>query len=206
LAQIALLMAIAGCDGRDVYLGSDVRPQLQLGSGGHETGGAGGGAGGVPGNAGSGGMMPIADAGTGLGSGSGGMTVPPPPPPPVQDSGAGDAGMKDAGVTPSDCPTGFADCDGLADNGCEARVEDAGCPKCPTGFADCDGRDDNGCETDIDSDDNHCGDCNTACPPFGIMSFGSNCTAGECVLICEGVFADCDGDPSTGCESVGPCP
>jgi hypothetical protein len=139
-------------------------------------------------------MITTSDAGTGNGKGSGGsmgtgsgghmntgsggtMVMP------VQDSGTGTGGTTmmtmDAGGTP---------------------------PGCASGTADCDGRSDNGCETSTDSDNDHCGDCDTACPRFGIMSFGSNCTAGKCVLICEGVFADCDDDPSTGCESVGPCP
>lgn len=193
IAVALVLAAIAGCDNRDVYLGSDVHAHAPSSSGGHGGSAGSGGESGTSGGGGSGGgTVTTSDAGTGNGKGSGGsvstgtggrmstgsggaMVMP------VQDSGTGGTTMMamDAGGTP---------------------------PGCAPGTADCDGRSNNGCETETDSDDNHCGDCNTACPPFGVMSFGSNCTAGKCVLICEGVFADCDGDPSTGCESVGPCP
>jgi hypothetical protein len=77
---------------------------------------------------------------------------------------------------------------------------------CPTGFDDCDGRADNRCEANLDSDENHCGDCDTTCPRFGIMSFGSTCSAGVCVLDCEQPFANCDGNPDNGCENFGACP
>jgi hypothetical protein len=77
---------------------------------------------------------------------------------------------------------------------------------CPSGFGECDGMPSTVCETNLQTDNAHCGNCSTACPPFGLMSFGSTCTAGHCVLNCELPFADCDGDPNNGCESAGPCP
>src|SRR6185369_13666266 len=99
---------------------------------------------------GSGGSMATGSGGH-MSTGSGGSMVVP-----VQDSGTGTGGTTmtamDAGGTP---------------------------PVCPTGFANCDDPTDNDCETNTQSDNNHCGDCNTACPRFGIMSFGSNCTAGK---------------------------
>jgi hypothetical protein len=185
VAQIAVALALAslaGCDSRDVYLGSDVHAHAPAGSGGGGGGGqAGDGSGGASGTTGGAGTITTSDASTGMGTGmgmdagvnmgSGGSTVMP-----VQDSGA--MQIVDAGGTPS----------------------------CPSGYADCDGRTNNGCEANIDNDTAHCGDCMTACPPFGLMSFGSTCSAGKCVLTCEQPFADCDGDPSTGCEGVAPCP
>jgi hypothetical protein len=196
IAVALTLAAIAGCDNREVYLGSDVRPHVGSSSGGH--GGSAGSAGvsGLSGGGGSGGrMVTTSDAGTGQGMGSGGHVS--------TGSGGTMSGSGGAMVTPvQDSGTGGT---GSGTGGTTMMTMDAGPLVCPTGFANCDDPTDNDCETNIDSDNNHCGDCKTACPPFGLMSFGSNCTAGKCVLICEGVFADCDGDPSTGCESVGPC-
>lgn len=194
---VALALAVtAGCDNREVYLGSDIRPHVS-GSGGHGGSAGAGGESGTSGGGGSGGsMVTTSDAGTGKGLGSGGR---------MSSGSGGSTGSGGSMVMPvQDSGTGGT---GSGTGGTTMMTTDAGnpMPNCAPGTADCDGRSDNACETNIDSDNSHCGDCNTACPPFGLMSFGSNCTAGKCVLICEGVFADCDGDPSTGCESVGPC-
>ncbi|MBW1808306.1 MAG: S8 family serine peptidase [Deltaproteobacteria bacterium] len=69
---------------------------------------------------------------------------------------------------------------------------------CLTGYADCDGLPDSGCESDVSADPDNCGSCGNSCSypnAYGV------CTAGECSLgACHDGWFDCDGDPQTGCE------
>lgn len=121
------------------------------------------------------------------------------------------------------CNAGFGDCDSNASNGCETDTRTAvshcgacghacsavpngfpGClgsscvASCVVGFQDCDGNDTNGCEADIRSDATHCGACGRACAPAHATGM---CAMGACrVTACTTGFADCDGDPSNGCE------
>jgi uncharacterized repeat protein (TIGR01451 family) len=78
------------------------------------------------------------------------------------------------GCTVGACLPGYADCDGLAADGCEV---DAGA------FA---------------SDPMNCGGCGLACaPPHGTGA----CSAGACVVAsCDPGHVDLDGDPANGCE------
>ena len=131
------------------------------------------------------------------------------------------------------CAAGWGDCDGDASNGCEvdltASVEHCGrcgnlcvvsggtaacaagactVASCGGDFADCDGNAANGCETDLRASASHCGMCNNPCPlrPHTV----STCDARVCGARCETGFADCDGNPSNGCEvdtrsAVGNC-
>ncbi|MBL8602616.1 MAG: hypothetical protein JNK72_11900 [Myxococcales bacterium] len=121
------------------------------------------------------------------------------------------------------CAPGFANCDGDADNGCEADLNTgtatcgrcgntcalanatANCEagrcaiaRCAAGFADCDGNADNGCEVNLQADPLHCGVCGTVC---SVPNGGAVCTNGRCMRsTCNQNFADCDGEPSNGCE------
>jgi hypothetical protein len=121
------------------------------------------------------------------------------------------------------CETGFADCDTDPSNGCEANLlngvttcgsctnncnkehTDAFCNGgncniigCNDGYADCDLDVTNGCETDVNVDMAHCGGCNLACD---FANASEQCVGGDCVFnTCEQGFADCDNDPSNGCE------
>jgi hypothetical protein len=121
------------------------------------------------------------------------------------------------------CRDGFADCDGLAANGCEAdlNTSPATCGRCAVacrfanaaascaagscalgvcdaGFADCDGRADNGCEVALAASASHCGACGRACV---FPNAAATCAMGACAMgACATGFADCDGDPSNGCE------
>jgi hypothetical protein len=70
---------------------------------------------------------------------------------------------------------------------------------CNTGFADCDGVATNGCEVDLRATDAHCGACRTTCPP-GTNASGV-CTTGTCGIRCTAGFADCDGMVANGCEA-----
>ncbi|RMG21674.1 MAG: hypothetical protein D6729_00220 [Deltaproteobacteria bacterium] len=72
---------------------------------------------------------------------------------------------------------------------------------CDEGFADCDGDPSNGCEADLSSPE-HCGRCGNACA--GAPQASGQCAdpaSGRCGLACDPGFADCDGDPVTGCET-----
>jgi hypothetical protein len=122
-----------------------------------------------------------------------------------------------------ECVGDFVDCDGEADNGCEATLDSlehcglcgAACAlpnaktlcnggqcellDCVAGFGDCDDNPNNGCETRLDTIAN-CGQCGNVCPvpPNG----APGCNDGQCgVSQCGVGFADCD--PETeGCEQT----
>jgi len=69
---------------------------------------------------------------------------------------------------------------------------------CPAGFADCDGSIDNKCETNIETSVMNCGSCGNYC---AIAGGNAACVAGKCVLdSCVAPYADCNGDPTDGCE------
>jgi hypothetical protein len=53
---------------------------------------------------------------------------------------------------------------------------------------------------DIQTDVNHCGGCNTPCPTPA-PNETALCTSGQCSQQCVAPFADCDGNPSNGCEA-----
>ncbi|MBL8604225.1 MAG: discoidin domain-containing protein [Myxococcales bacterium] len=71
--------------------------------------------------------------------------------------------------------------------------------QCTAPFADCNAQRDDGCETDTSRDLAHCGACNSACTMRPNMS--AQCLAGRCERSCLTGFADCDGDPTNGCET-----
>jgi len=121
------------------------------------------------------------------------------------------------------CQTGYADCDGRTDNGCEVATAtdlmscggcDLACstpqgttscaqgvctPSCTPGVSgDCDGDVRNGCETQLTTDLRSCGRCGATCSnPNGSTS----CVAGVCTPTCATGYADCNGDPNDGCET-----
>ena len=123
------------------------------------------------------------------------------------------------------CATGFADCDGMATNGCEVNTQTADahcggcgmqCPTapnaasacamgrcgltCDTGFADCDGMAANGCEVDTRVSASHCGACGRMCA--AAANAAPACAAATCRLACLPGFADCDGVATNGCEAA----
>jgi hypothetical protein len=70
---------------------------------------------------------------------------------------------------------------------------------CLDGTGDCDGELANGCETNLQTDPFHCGDCGTPC---SLAHASSACSGGKCLVAqCTAPFADCDGDPTNGCEA-----
>lgn len=121
------------------------------------------------------------------------------------------------------CNAGFADCDRLVDDGCEAAIatdplncgqcgaacsaEQNGVPicsngtcssSCAPGYAHCSRNPADGCETDITFDVNNCGFCDLECtaPANSVPA----CDAGRCSFRCLLGYADCNGDPGDGCE------
>ncbi|NCQ59708.1 MAG: hypothetical protein GW913_03445 [Myxococcales bacterium] len=121
------------------------------------------------------------------------------------------------------CASGFGDCDADPSNGCEVTLSDtsdhcgscsvacatghgsASCAAsacvfgdCDAGYADCDADTSNGCETATRADVNHCGGCGTVCD---YANANASCTSGTCAMgACDFGFADCNADPSDGCE------
>ncbi len=79
---------------------------------------------------------------------------------------AGGGGTPDAGAdggSSSPC-TGVTCTNAHGPTACTSGV----CtPTCITGYANCDGNPNNGCETDTNTDPNHCGSCTTACGASG---------------------------------------
>jgi len=69
---------------------------------------------------------------------------------------------------------------------------------CTGAYGDCDGDPADGCETDTSTSTAHCGGCGRACSARANSS--ASCAAGACQYTCLDSFADCDGDPSNGCE------
>lgn len=70
---------------------------------------------------------------------------------------------------------------------------------CETGWGNCDSVENNGCELDLQSDVANCGTCGLSC---SFANASALCVGGSCQLDqCDGGFADCDGDPSNGCEA-----
>ncbi len=71
---------------------------------------------------------------------------------------------------------------------------------CAAGWADCDGLASNGCEVDIAGDPDHCGTCATVCSSNHVAT--RTCSAGVCSGTCATGYADCNSNKATdGCEA-----
>ena len=120
------------------------------------------------------------------------------------------------------CDPGWANCDGIAENGCETPINTltncGGCGiacdlpnagescasgtcelvTCNSGFANCDGVTSNGCETPTHTLTN-CGGCGISCSRANATA---TCESGTCAIdSCNAGWADCDGIDSNGCET-----
>jgi hypothetical protein len=127
------------------------------------------------------------------------------------------------GVCTATCDTGFADCNGLVEDGCEVDLGspatcgscDNDCPdnggtplcsadgecdiRCDPGRADCINGAADGCETNTNVSVLHCGACGKECP--GAVGTPT-CNDGECdISTCTDPNAECDGDDGTECET-----
>jgi hypothetical protein len=70
--------------------------------------------------------------------------------------------------------------------------------KCTGAFQHCSLLDSDQCETNTDLDVLHCGACATAC---STVHGKPSCNAGVCAIECAAGFADCNNDPTDGCEA-----
>jgi hypothetical protein len=65
---------------------------------------------------------------------------------------------------------------------------------------DCNNQGGDGCETKVSSDPSNCGKCGMVCPT--IANGVAGCLNAVCTIDhCNMGFADCNGDPSDGCET-----
>ncbi|MDB4931011.1 MAG: hypothetical protein JWM10_3495 [Myxococcaceae bacterium] len=124
-----------------------------------------------------------------------------------------------------ECAPGYGDCNGVAADGCETRIngnDPAHCgacgsrcdaPRaatacvggacalvtCAAGYADCDGLVASGCEVRVADDVLNCGACGSRC---GNAHATPACVAGACALLsCNPSYANCDGAIGNGCEA-----
>jgi len=71
---------------------------------------------------------------------------------------------------------------------------------CNVGWGNCDSDTTNGCEANLATDSSNCSACGMACPSSPHAS--STCSNGTCsALLCNAGFADCDNNPTNGCET-----
>lgn len=70
---------------------------------------------------------------------------------------------------------------------------------CETGYGDCDGNFTNGCETYVFTDINNCDSCGHICPSAPNSS--PTCSYNGCGFQCDSGYANCNGNPATGCET-----
>ncbi len=135
------------------------------------------------------------------------------------------AGCSNGACTVASCQAGFANCNGVAGDGCEinttndvANCNGCGnlCPgqngtpscvnsacqiACNANFANCDGNLANGCEVDLRTNLNHCGNCGTNCGILPQHTTGSQCSAGLCTITgCQGGWFDLINGFADGCE------
>jgi hypothetical protein len=79
-----------------------------------------------------------------------------------------------------------------------AAIDAGDASTCPAGYADCNGLASDGCEMKIDDNVYNCGGCNRACVPD---NGSPSCVASKCVFDCTPGWADCDQSGSNGCEA-----
>lgn len=99
-----------------------------------------------------------------------------------------DSDTANCGACASACGTahGVADC-----NGGDCSIA------CDSGWGDCDGLADSGCETSLGNDVMNCGACGNAC---GTVHAEPQCGQGGCEVSCHAGFGNCDSQQATGCE------
>jgi hypothetical protein len=69
---------------------------------------------------------------------------------------------------------------------------------CSPTFVDCDGNPSNGCEVNVLTSPSNCGGCGQTCPSG--QNSSPVCNFGTCGLFCPFPFANCNGNPNSGCE------
>ncbi len=128
-----------------------------------------------------------------------------------------------AGGCRMSCDVGWADCNADDSDGCEVELQadpahcgacDRTCEfahaagqcqagscvmgACEGGYDDCNSHPVDGCEIDLNGDVANCGSCANAC---AFANASALCNQGVCAMgECDNGFADCNTDPSDGCE------
>lgn len=69
---------------------------------------------------------------------------------------------------------------------------------CNPGYADCNGMNADGCEANLTTSIAHCGRCNNVC---NATNGTASCMVGACGILCATGFDNCDGNVDNGCES-----
>lgn len=119
------------------------------------------------------------------------------------------------------CNPGFADCNGVASDGCEVDTRSSagncgacnaacnatnGTPTCSNstcgivctaGFANCNNNAADGCEVNTNTTVSSCGSCGNAC---NANNGAPSCNSGTCAIACNAGFQNCNGQLSDGCE------
>jgi hypothetical protein len=128
--------------------------------------------------------------------------------------------------TVTGCETGYDDCDGVPENGCETPLDtpsdcgrcrracslahavescvDGACAvsRCEDGFGDCDREAATGCERRLDT----LADCGSCGAPCARAHASATCAGGACrIAACEPGWADADGSDANGCEGPPAC-
>lgn len=93
-------------------------------------------------------------------------------------------------VTKSDTNCGSCDVVCFNANGATQCNDGVCVPRCNTGFADCDGNPNNGCETNLQDDEKNCGECSKSCV---LPHSTGTCVSGVCQTECEKDYDDCNG-------------
>ena len=68
---------------------------------------------------------------------------------------------------------------------------------CNAGYADCNGNPADGCEVQLATNVSNCGACGAACSN---NNGAPSCGGGQCSIVCNAGFANCDGSAANGCE------
>lgn len=110
------------------------------------------------------------------------------------DASVPDPGEPDPALGPGPAADGGPDVP--ADAARDAAADAA--PQCSAGWADCNHLAADGCEADLSSPTS-CGACGATCPDAPHAT--AACVLGACAIDCDPDFGDCNGSPEDGCEA-----
>src|SRR5439155_793747 len=104
----------------------------------------------------------------------------------------------DTNTDPTNCGTCGAAC-AFPNAGASCAAGACQLGACAAGFANCNAMAVDGCEANTPADPAHCGVCATSCAPNTNAS--AVCLGGSCGVACGPSFANCDGNLGNGCET-----